>query len=50
MTAESDALRRSLTTARGILFHVIGETACHAGHLDAAREIIDGHQWIVLAG
>jgi hypothetical protein len=39
-----------LHDARGILFHVIGETACHAGHLDAAREIIDGHQWIVLTG
>src|SRR5258708_4465077 len=27
---------------------VIAETACHAGHLDAARELIDGRQWIVL--
>jgi hypothetical protein len=33
---------------RFILFHVIKETACHAGHLDAARELIDGRQWIVL--
>ncbi len=30
------------------LLHVITETACHAGHLDAARELIDGRQWIVL--
>jgi hypothetical protein len=28
--------------------HVIAETACHAGHLDAARELIDGRQWVVL--
>jgi len=31
---------------RFVLLHVIAETACHAGHLDAARELIDGHQWI----
>ncbi|MFD0606098.1 hypothetical protein [Streptomyces aureus] len=24
------------------------ETACHAGHLDAARELIDGRRWLVL--
>jgi len=33
---------------RQILLHVISETACHAGHLDAARELIDGGQWLVL--
>lgn len=33
---------------REILLHVIIETACHAGHLDAARELIDGKQWLVL--
>ena len=33
---------------REILLHVIAETATHAGHLDAAREFIDGRQWIVL--
>jgi uncharacterized damage-inducible protein DinB len=33
---------------RTILLHMITETACHAGHLDAAREIIDGKQWIVV--
>jgi hypothetical protein len=27
---------------------VITETATHAGHLDAARELIDGGQWLVL--
>jgi Protein of unknown function (DUF664) len=33
---------------RFILLHVITETACHAGHLDAVRELIDGRQWVVL--
>ena len=33
---------------RFIMLHVITETACHAGHLDAVREILDGRQWIVL--
>jgi hypothetical protein len=33
---------------RFIMLHLITETACHAGHLDAARELIDGRQWIVL--
>jgi uncharacterized damage-inducible protein DinB len=33
---------------RFIMLHVITETACHAGHLDAATELIDGRQWIVL--
>ena len=33
---------------RFILLHVIAETACHAGHLDAVRETLDGRQWIVL--
>ena len=32
---------------RAVLLHVITETACHAGHLDAARELIDRRQWIV---
>jgi len=33
---------------REILLHVIAETACHAGHLDAARELLDGRLWLVL--
>ena len=33
---------------RQIVLHVITETACHAGHLDAARELIDGRTWLVL--
>jgi hypothetical protein len=28
--------------------HVITESAVHAGHLDATRELLDGRQWIVL--
>jgi hypothetical protein len=37
-----------LPDLRAIVFHVITETACHAGHLDAARELIDGQTWLVL--
>ncbi len=37
-----------LGNVREIVLHVITETACHAGHLDAARELIDGRQWTVL--
>jgi hypothetical protein len=33
---------------RRTVLHVIAETACHAGHLDAARELIDGRTWLVL--
>jgi uncharacterized damage-inducible protein DinB len=33
---------------RGTILHVITETAGHAGHLDVVRELIDGHQWLVL--
>jgi hypothetical protein len=34
---------------REIILHVITETACHAGHLDAVRELIDGRTWMVQA-
>jgi hypothetical protein len=33
---------------RFVLLHTITETACHAGHADAARELLDGGQWVVL--
>jgi hypothetical protein len=33
---------------RKTILHVITETATHAGHLDAFRELTDGGQWIVL--
>ncbi|MBV9280413.1 MAG: DinB family protein [Chloroflexi bacterium] len=35
-------------TLREVILHEIVETACHAGHLDAVREIIDGRTWMVL--
>ncbi len=35
-----------LQDLRAIILHVITETACHAGHLDAVRELIDGRQWL----
>jgi hypothetical protein len=37
-----------LENLRQVLLHVIAETACHAGHLDAARELIDGRTWLIL--
>jgi uncharacterized damage-inducible protein DinB len=39
-----------ITAAREAVLHVITETATHAGHLDAARELIDGQTWMVLTG
>ncbi len=38
-----EALRRAV-------LHVITETACHAGHLDAVRELMDGRTWLILTG
>jgi hypothetical protein len=35
---------------RFIVLHLIEETACHAGHLDAARELMDGRQWLAFSG
>ena len=37
-----------LESLREVLLHVITETAVHAGHLDAARELIDGRTWLVI--
>jgi uncharacterized damage-inducible protein DinB len=37
-----------LDDLEAIMLHVITETACHAGHLDAARELIDGRTWLIL--
>ncbi len=33
-----------------VLLHLLVETACHAGHLDAARELIDGGTWNYATG
>ena len=37
-----------MDSLREVLLHVIIETATHAGHLDAVRELIDGRTWLVL--
>jgi hypothetical protein len=37
-----------LDTVREVVLHVLTETATHAGHLDAVRELIDGRLWLVL--
>jgi hypothetical protein len=54
MSAEAAALHRLLQAqqdgvvavldghGRGVLLHLIEETARHAGHVDAARELLDG--------
>jgi hypothetical protein len=33
---------------RTIIVHVLVETAVHAGHLDAVRELLDGRQHLVI--
>jgi hypothetical protein len=33
---------------RRTILHVLTETATHAGHLDAVRELIDGRTWLIL--
>jgi len=33
---------------RTILVHVLVETATHAGHIDAVRELLDGRQYLVV--
>jgi Protein of unknown function (DUF664) len=33
---------------RSVVMHVVTETAVHAGHLDAVRELLDGRQWVAL--
>jgi len=37
-----------LNDLQDVLLHMIVEVACHAGHLDATRELIDGRQYVVL--
>jgi hypothetical protein len=37
-----------LDSVREIVLHVITETAAHSGHVDAARELIDGKPHLVL--
>jgi hypothetical protein len=40
---------RWLQTVREVVLHLMVETAAHAGHADAARELVDGKQWVVVA-
>ncbi|WP_329459087.1 DinB family protein [Streptomyces sp. NBC_01497] len=35
-----------LPDVRHILIHVLTEVACHSGHLDAVRELMDGTTWL----
>jgi hypothetical protein len=44
----SSLLTLSVRDLRATILHVLTETACHAGHLDAVRELLDGHQHLVL--
>ncbi len=37
-----------IDTVREVVLHVITETATHAGHLDAVRELVDGKLHLVL--
>lgn len=37
-----------LGDAREVVFRVLTETSVHAGHLDIVRELIDGHQNLVV--
>jgi hypothetical protein len=37
-----------MLNVRQAILHTMTETACHAGHLDAVRELIDGRKWLVL--
>ena len=43
-----DSAGLSFPDLRTVLVHVLVETATHAGHLDAVRELIDGRQYVVL--
>ena len=42
LTVQPAELAGEVTTVRGVLLHVIEEIARHAGHLDLARELLDG--------
>lgn len=37
-----------MSNGREVVFRVLAETSVHAGHLDIIRELIDGHQDLVL--
>jgi uncharacterized damage-inducible protein DinB len=37
-----------MDSVREVVLHVMVETAAHAGHADAVRELVDGKQWRVV--
>lgn len=37
-----------MSNGREVVFRVLAETSVHAGHLDIVRELIDGHQNLVV--
>ena len=37
-----------MRNGRAVIFRVLAETSVHAGHLDIVRELIDGHQNLVV--
>ncbi|WP_028644323.1 DinB family protein [Nocardioides sp. URHA0020] len=39
---------QSFPDLRTVLVHVLVETAVHAGHLDAVRELLDGKQYVAI--
>ena len=39
---------QSFPDLRTVLVHVLVETATHAGHLDAVRELLDGRQYLTV--
>jgi Protein of unknown function (DUF664) len=43
-----EAAGLSFPDLRAVVVHVLVETATHAGHLDAVRELLDGRQYAVV--
>ena len=42
MSLDDPCRREAGTNLRWVLLHLINETARHAGHADATRELLDG--------
>ena len=40
--------QRWMESIREVVLHLTVETAAHAGHADAVRELVDGKQWVVI--
>jgi hypothetical protein len=41
-THDDPAMADEVSSVRWVVLHMIEETACHSGHLDIARELLDG--------